>query len=143
MGVFTNFTRKALLITKCRCFAHDECFKYAREILDKYGIDWQEELIKINKPQSLHLNSIMDNVTFYQDRFEILVDIRGFKPEEIKCTVTQRAVEVLAQSEDYSENNQKRMVLSRQYFLPKFANADAGSCCLSSEGVLLVTAPWV
>ncbi|XP_030749538.1 alpha-crystallin B chain-like isoform X3 [Sitophilus oryzae] len=142
MGFVKSFTSKVLAVARCRCFAHDQCFKNARRMLEESGINWEDELLELNQSYSVFGTSVMDNVFFYQDRFEILVDARGFKPEEIKCTVTPRSVEVLAQTENQIENAQRRMTLTRQYVLPKNASPENGTCCLSNEGIFLVTAPW-
>ncbi|KAL1491444.1 hypothetical protein ABEB36_012042 [Hypothenemus hampei] len=84
----------------------------------------------------------MDKTMFHPDRFEIFIDARGFRPDEIKCTVTKHTIEIVAQKEDQCENAQKRTSLIRQYFLPKNTVPENAQCCLTSEGTLLVTAPW-
>lgn len=81
--------------------------------------------------------------TIWYGFIQILIDARGFRPEEIKCTITARSVEVVAQKDDPSENAQKRTSLIRQYLLPKNAIPEHGQCCFSADGVLAVTAPWI
>lgn len=71
-----------------------------------------------------------------------MIDVRGFRPEEIKCKITQEAVEVFAQKQEKIESTSKSMALARSYQLPQKANPAQGNCCLSIEGILLVTAPW-
>ncbi|XP_066148166.1 alpha-crystallin A chain-like [Euwallacea fornicatus] len=85
----------------------------------------------------------MDQVIFHPDHFEILIDLRGFRPEEIKCILTANTVEVIAQNAQQMENAQKILYLVRQYLLPKNASSEQGYCCLVGEGMLFITAPWI
>ncbi|CAG9771188.1 unnamed protein product [Ceutorhynchus assimilis] len=84
----------------------------------------------------------MDKTVFYQDRFEILVDTRGYQPYEIKCLMTNKIVEVIAQKENQQDNAQKCNALMRQFVLPQNFVSENGQCCLSPDGVLTITAPW-
>ncbi|ENN76227.1 hypothetical protein D910_04457 [Dendroctonus ponderosae] len=92
---------------------------------------------------TIEAQNIMDRTVFHSDHFEILIDARGFRPEEIKCLLTSQSVEVSAQKEDQSANAQKRMSLVRQYILPKLIVPENGQCCLSSDGMLLIAVPWL
>lgn len=76
-------------------------------------------------------------------KFQIVIDVRGFQAEEIKCKITQETVEVLAQKEEKSNSGSKSMALARNYHLPQMVSPTEGNCCLSAEGILLITAPWI
>nr|AHE77379.1 heat shock protein [Lissorhoptrus oryzophilus] len=142
MGFLKEMYAKSLAIKKCLKFAEDNCFKNIRDTLSKFEIPW-EKALEENQTSKIRFVSAMDHVIFHSDRFEILVDTRGFKPEEIKCNMTPTSVEVTAQTDAKIDNNvQKRMSLSRQYMLPQNAVPENGVCCLSQEGILLITAPW-
>ncbi|CAH1967276.1 unnamed protein product [Acanthoscelides obtectus] len=84
----------------------------------------------------------MDNIVFHSDRFEILIDVRGFRPEDISCKISPNMVEVFAQRQETADVVGRIISLSRNYQLPQNVRPENGDCYLSSEGVLLVTAPW-
>lgn len=71
-----------------------------------------------------------------------MIDVRGFLPEEIKCKITHDSVEVLAQKQEKMESASKSVALARTYQLPQNVIPTQGNCCLSTEGILLITAPW-
>lgn len=71
-----------------------------------------------------------------------MIDVRGFRPEEIKCKITYDAVEVFAQKQEKMQSASKSMALARTYQLPQRVIPTEGNCCLSIEGILLITAPW-
>ncbi|KAG5874944.1 hypothetical protein JTB14_018859 [Gonioctena quinquepunctata] len=80
----------------------------------------------------------MDTVFFHQDRFELLIDARGFQPEDIKCRITPNLVEILAQRQECCDKASRSMALTRNYQLPQCVKPQEGNCCYSSEGILLV-----
>ncbi|XP_050311431.1 alpha-crystallin A chain-like [Anthonomus grandis grandis] len=146
MGFFARFRPVLLTVEACRCFAQDPCFEKIKRSFESIGFKWQEELVdKLKTSSNLDrvTSLIMDKAFFLPDRFEILIDARGFRPEDIKCMLTANSLEVSAQKEDRTDNAQKRISLTRQYVLPQNAVPEKGQCCLSSDGMLLVTAPWL
>nr|CAI5833076.1 unnamed protein product [Callosobruchus analis] len=48
----------------------------------------------------------------------------------------------MAQKQESADATSRSISLSRNYQLPQNVRPEDGSCCLSSEGLLLVTAPW-
>ncbi|KAL3281070.1 hypothetical protein HHI36_004294 [Cryptolaemus montrouzieri] len=84
----------------------------------------------------------MDSVFFHSDRFEILVDARGYRPEELRCVITANNINVTAQKKECVNDSEKNISMSRNYQLPQDIIPENGNCCLSSDGILLITAPW-
>lgn len=73
---------------------------------------------------------------------KILIDVRGFDPGDITCKITPDNVEVMAQRQEKVETMSKSMSLARNYYLPQKVTPSDGNCCLSTEGILLISAPW-
>ncbi|RZC36378.1 HSP20 domain containing protein [Asbolus verrucosus] len=84
----------------------------------------------------------MDNVFFGNDRFELMVDTRGYRPEELKCTVGPNTIEITAQKQEVSAGAQRILETARSYQLPQLVVPQQAVCCLSSEGLLLIVVPW-
>ncbi|CAG9837373.1 unnamed protein product [Diabrotica balteata] len=128
-------------IKPCLSFLEDKCFHKARITLKEFGVNWLDLIQaqeKVNHP-AFHK---MDAVFFHQDRFELLVDARGFRPEDIKCKMTTNLVEIIGQRQEALNSGSKSMSLARNYHLPQPVKPEEGNCCFSTEGILLVTAPW-
>ncbi|XP_044267131.1 uncharacterized protein LOC123012951 [Tribolium madens] len=88
------------------------------------------------------LGKEMDSVFFNDDRFELIVDTRGFKPEDVKCTVSPNAIEIIASKQEIQAGTQRSMSTTRSYQLPQFIQPRRALCCFSREGILLVAVPW-
>jgi len=75
--------------------------------------------------------------------FEVSLDTRNYRPDEIKVNVVDKVLNIEAKHEEKSEDGSK--FTSRQFFrkyaLPDGCPADQVTSNLSADGVLLVTAP--
>ncbi|KAK5645922.1 hypothetical protein RI129_004386 [Pyrocoelia pectoralis] len=90
----------------------------------------------------------MDNVQFYNDKIEIVVNVNGFAPRDIRCNITPDKIEVTAQQSDNTSNTaegvvQSQMSMNRTYELPQRINVNAALCYLSADGFLAIVAPWI
>ncbi|KAJ8981723.1 hypothetical protein NQ317_003788 [Molorchus minor] len=138
-----------LLVQEVGPFAEDQAFEQIRQILHDEGVEWPDS-VNIKGNQNLFEENqatdfvfpVMDNLFFHQDRFEILIDARGFRPEDIKCTMTQSILEVVGQRVENVSNACRSMSLARTYQFPQPVIPEEGTCCFSSEGILSITAPW-
>merc|ERR1712218_770147 len=74
-------------------------------------------------------------------KFEISFDTHDYRPDEIKVCVLGDALSVEAKHEEKSDNKFVSRQFSRKYTLPKGCDAAMVSSNLSSDGILMVTAP--
>ncbi|XP_056633938.1 alpha-crystallin B chain-like [Diorhabda carinulata] len=128
-------------IKQCLSFIEDHCFNRATSTLKEFGVDWTD----ISKPRNTKLDKQipkMDAVFFHSDRFDLLIDARGFRPEDIKCKMSPNLIEIIGQRQENANSGNKSMTLSRNYQLPQAVKPEEGNCFFSTEGVLLVSAPW-
>nr|QNJ44849.1 sHSP16.1 [Agasicles hygrophila] len=132
-------TKLQVPIKQCLSFMEDKCFHNALATLKEFGVDWSDIAICKRKDSS---DKKMDAVFFHKDRFELLVDARGFTPNNIKCKMTPTFIEILGHRVEEPLNGSKSMSLARKYQLPQAVKPEEGNCCFSTEGILLVTAPW-
>lgn len=128
----------------------DELFSTVK---DKYRKELEgrvvnpEMLAEINDPNILKLTTDTDGVFFTKERFELIVDLRGYKPENIRCIVTDNAIEIIALRNDPemtagTQKCQNSSSMSRRYQLPSSVNPQNSMCNLSSEGFLYISVPW-
>lgn len=110
------------------------------------GVNHPELLAGISDPNILNLTSDADGVYFSDEKFELVVDVRGYKPENIKCVVTGTVIEINAsqiiQEANGSKNYEKSMSMTRAYQLPSQINPQTSICNLSSDGFLYIMAQW-
>ncbi|KAJ8913521.1 hypothetical protein NQ315_017072 [Exocentrus adspersus] len=140
--------KRSLPIKQCVAFLQDKLFERARAALQEAGTlnHWTELSRNVSGKSIDELaeeESMMDSVLFHQDRFEIMIDARGFRPEDVKCSMTPNVVEVLAQKQEKVNSTTRTISLTRTYQLPQVIKPEEGTCYLSSEGLLLITAPWL
>nr|APH81350.1 Hsp20 [Tigriopus kingsejongensis] len=80
-----------------------------------------------------------------QDKFEVTVDVSQFKPEELKVTTNNNVLSIEGKHEEAkSDPNNSSSVMrqfSRKWTLPEDCQANEVVSNLSSDGILLVTAP--
>ncbi|KAH0813711.1 hypothetical protein GEV33_009079 [Tenebrio molitor] len=62
----------------------------------------------------------MDSVFFNDDRFELMVDTRGYRPEDLRCTISPNSVMVVAQRDEVASGTQRSLSTTRSYQLPQF-----------------------
>ncbi len=99
-------------------------------------------------------NDKMKNLNLFQDKdeqvirmkddegkFELSLDTHGFRPDEIKVNVAGRVLGVEAKHEEKSDSNFVSRQFSRRYTLPEGCEAARVNSNLSSDGILVITAP--
>merc|ERR1712080_385625 len=77
------------------------------------------------------------------DKFEVSLDTSQYRPDELRVNVENGVICVEGKHEENSEDGRKMVSrqFSRKYSLPAGAKADKVVSNLSSDGVLVVTAP--
>uniref|UniRef100_U5EV58 Putative alpha crystallins n=1 Tax=Corethrella appendiculata TaxID=1370023 RepID=U5EV58_9DIPT len=83
-----------------------------------------------------------ERVNIDRDKFEIIVDVRQYKPGEITVKTSDREVFIEGRHEEnYGQNNYTTRHFARRYLLPTDSNSFDVVSSLSPDGVLTVTAP--
>lgn len=82
-------------------------------------------------------------VTFDNDKFQAVLDVQQFKPEEISVKVTgENTITIEGKHEEKKdEHGQIYRHFVRRYALPKGCDINKVESKLSSDGVLTITAP--
>lgn len=76
-----------------------------------------------------------------EEKFEIILDVQQFSPNEISVKVTSKLVVVEAKHEEkQDEHGYVARQFTRRYLLPNDVNPDNVTSSLSSDGLLTVTA---
>ena len=75
--------------------------------------------------------------------FEVSLDTRNYRPDEIKVNVVDKVLSIEAKHEEKSEDGSRftSRQFFRKYILPAECPADQVTSNLSTDGVLLVSAP--
>lgn len=77
-----------------------------------------------------------------KDKFQVILDVQQFKPDEINVKVVDKCVIVEAKHEEkQDEHGWISRQFVRKYMIPEQCNIDEVSSSLSSDGVLTITAP--
>ncbi|XP_053975198.1 protein lethal(2)essential for life-like [Hylaeus anthracinus] len=77
-----------------------------------------------------------------KDKFEVVLDVQQFKPDEINVKVVDRCVVIEGKHEEkQDEHGWISRQFVRKYLIPEQCNIDKLSSSLSSDGVLTITAP--
>ena len=74
-------------------------------------------------------------------KFELSLDTHGFRPDEIKVNVAGGVLGVEAKHEEKGDNKFVLRQFSRKYTLPEGCEAARVNSNLSSDGVLVISAP--
>ena len=74
-------------------------------------------------------------------KFEVSLDTHGYKPDEIRINVRGDLLTVEGKHEERSDNRSEMRQFSRTYSLPPDCPSDRVNSNLSSDGVLMITAP--
>merc|ERR1719402_645105 len=79
------------------------------------------------------------------EKFEVRVDTSQYRADEIEVNVDARIISVKGKHEEKSEDGRKMVArqFSRKYSLPVGVNAESVISKLSSDGVLIISAPKV
>ena len=100
---------------------------------------FNDEMTKDLDLQDAQTIKVQDN----DKAFEVSLDTRNYRPDEIKVNVVDKVLHIEAKHEEKSEDGNR--FTSRQFFrkfaLPEECPADRVVSNLSADGVLLVTAP--
>ena len=87
-------------------------------------------------------NAGSSTVTADKDKFQVILDVQQFKPEEINVKVVDKYVIVEAKHEDkQDEHGWVSRQFVRKYLIPEQCDLTQVSSNLSSDGVLSITAP--
>ncbi len=73
--------------------------------------------------------------------FEVSLDTHEYRPDELKVTVENGVLKVDAKHEEKGDGKFVSRQFSRSFTLPKEVQADKVSSNLSSDGILMVSAP--
>lgn len=77
-----------------------------------------------------------------KDKFQVVLDVQQFKPDEISVKVVDKFVVVEGKHEEkQDEHGWISRQFTRRYLIPEQCNVDEVTSSLSSDGVLSVTAP--
>merc|ERR1712209_297680 len=78
-----------------------------------------------------------------ESKLEVSLDTSQYRPDELKVSVSDGVLVVEGKHEEKAEDGSKMVsrMFSRKYSLPPTAQADQVASNLSSDGVLVVTAP--
>ncbi|KAJ9601832.1 hypothetical protein L9F63_000014 [Diploptera punctata] len=91
----------------------------------------------------LSVKMVEDTMTFRPDCFVIIMDVQGFRPEDISITLRDNIVEISAERHIQDLNTAQCFSFHRRYTLPQNIRTDALESNLSCDGVLVLSAPWV
>merc|ERR1712038_1634722 len=78
-----------------------------------------------------------------KDKFEVSLDTSQYRPDELRVNVSDGVISVEGKHEENSEDGRKMVSrqFSRKYSLPAGAKSENVVSNLSSDGVLVVSAP--
>ncbi|XP_015127633.1 protein lethal(2)essential for life [Diachasma alloeum] len=77
-----------------------------------------------------------------KNKFQVILDVQQFKPEEINVKVVDKCVVVEAKHEEkQDEHGWISRQFIRKYMIPEQCDVEQVSSSLSSDGVLTITAP--
>ena len=78
-----------------------------------------------------------------ETKFEVSLDTHEYRPDELKVNVTDNVLTVEGKHEEKSEDGNAIVTrhFLRKYVLPKGCQAETVNSNLSSDGVLMITAP--
>ncbi|GJQ77742.1 hypothetical protein Trydic_g16009 [Trypoxylus dichotomus] len=136
-----------LQIQNCGKFSEDNTFSAIR---DKYQEKNASQSVVPALPcgivdpdlQQILAAKEIDGIFFSNDKLEVVVDVRGFNPENVRCNITGEVIEISASQhsqEDESKMSQKSM--TRKYQV-RDMDPENSICNLSSDGFLYITVPW-
>lgn len=81
-------------------------------------------------------------VKAHKDKFQVILDVQQFMPDEINVKVVDKCVVVEAKHEEkQDEHGWISRQFVRRYLIPEQCDIDQVSSSLSSDGILSITAP--
>jgi crystallin alpha B len=109
---------------------------YPRHLFDAAG------LMQPLRASFDRMRSGFSEVTNDKDKFQIMLDVQQFKPEELTVKTAGNSVVVEGKHENKEdEHGYVSRHFVRKYLLPKGVKADEVQSSLSSDGVLVIGAP--
>lgn len=103
-------------------------------ILDFYYRPWMDA--------TRHKSAVMMGIASDDDNFKVIIDVRQFKPDEVTVKVVDRCIVVEAKHEEKrDEHGSISRQFLRKYLLPNRVELDQVSSTISSDGILIITAP--
>merc|ERR1711988_1198090 len=108
---------------------------------------WMLPALNTDFPTSMELFKTKDSevirVKEDESKLEVSLDTSQYRPDELKVSVSDGVLVVEGKHEEKAEDGSKMVsrMFSRKYSLPPNAEADQVASNLSSDGVLVVTAP--
>merc|ERR1712038_768417 len=113
----------------------------ALDTMPAFGEDFfSDKLSKMNLFQDKGDDQII-RVKDDDAKFELSLDTHGFRPDEIKVNVAGGVLGVEAKHEEKGDNKFVLRQFSRKYTLPEGCEATRVNSNLSSDGVLVISAP--
>ncbi|XP_078041422.1 protein lethal(2)essential for life [Augochlora pura] len=122
-----------------------------QNILDQYILPFRERRMARNpliyyRPWGELLRNVegggTSTVKADKDKFQVVLDVQQFKPDEISVKVVDRSVVVEAKHEEkQDEHGWISRQFTRRYIIPEQCNIDELVSSLSSDGVLSISAP--
>lgn len=104
-------------------------------VLDFYYRPWMNVMRRKD-------GAVMMGIASDNDNFKVIIDVRQFKPEEVTVKVVGRCIVVEAKHEEKrDEHGSISRQFLRKYLLPDRAELDQVSSTISSDGILIITAP--
>ncbi|CAG0894489.1 unnamed protein product [Cyprideis torosa] len=111
--------------------------------------DLQSMLAQTNRlqralEQRMSAGAAAEKVDNKSDKFQVAVDVSGFRPEELKVRVQDRMVTIEGKHEErQDEHGYISRQFSRRYVVPEGIKMENVTSRISNEGVLTVTAPKI
>merc|ERR1712024_9804 len=108
---------------------------------------WMLPALNTDFPANMELFKTKDSevirVKEDERKLEVSLDTSQYRPDELKVSVSDGVLLVEGKHEEKAEDGSKMVsrMFSRKYSLPPNAQADQVASNLSSDGVLVVTAP--
>lgn len=110
-----------------------------RRFPSNYYRPWADMLRNNDEGQS---QSGMSSIRTNKDKFQVILDVQQFKPEEINVKVVDNFVIIEGKHEQKKdEHGWVSRHFVRKYLIPEQCDIDQISSNLSSDGVLTITAP--
>ncbi len=88
-------------------------------------------------------NSFLQVIRIKNDdsKFEVSLDVHDFRPDEIKVNIKDSMLSIEAKHEEKTDNKVVMKHFSRSYTLPESCMPSKVESNLSSDGILVITAP--
>ncbi|GIY07409.1 alpha-crystallin A chain [Caerostris darwini] len=117
----------------------DQCFGmelFEHDLFPAFGLNTRR------RRQTSIADSGQSEVKNVKDKFQVGLDVKLFKPEEVKVKVVDKYVVVHGKHEERSDTNGfVSREFTRRYMLPNACDAETVNSSLSADGMLTIVAP--